>query len=134
MPTLPLKVGGTTITVQTSVQNPRGDHTYTDRVTIPGCLMFPSFSVTGRISTRSESNAGGADVVTDNRTVYAPFGSDVRATDRVLIHPDGMATIDPADTALRKRIAYQVLGEPMQWKNALTGWTPACEIALNRVT
>jgi hypothetical protein len=134
MPTLPLKVGGTTITVQTSVQNPRGDRVYTDRVTIAGCLMFPSFSTTGRISPRSESLANGADVVTDSRTVYAPYGSDIRPTDRVLIHPDGMATIDPADAALRKRIAYQVLGEPMQWRNALTGWAPACEIGLQRIT
>lgn len=134
MPTLPLKVGGTTITVQTATQNARGDRVYADRLTIEGCLMFPSFSTTGRVSPRAESTAGGNDVVTDQRTVYAPYGSDVRATDRVLIHPEGMATIDPNATALRRRIAYQVLGEPMQWKNALTGWTPACEIALQKVT
>jgi hypothetical protein len=133
MPSLPLKVGGTTITTQTATQNNRGDRVYVDRETIVGCLMFPSFSTTGRMSTRSESTGGG-DVVMDNRTVYAPFGVDVRATDRVLLHPDGMATIDPADTALRRRIAYQVLGEPMQWRNALTGWAPACEIGLQRIT
>jgi hypothetical protein len=134
MPSLPLKVGGTTITTQTATQNNRGDRVYVDRETIVGCLMFPSFSTTGRMSTRSESTGGGGDVVMDNRTVYAPFGVDVRATDRVLLHPDGMATIDPADTALRRRIAYQVLGEPMQWRNALTGWAPACEIGLQRIT
>lgn len=134
MAQLPLKTGGTTITVQSAVQNSRGDRVYTDRVTIAGCLMFPSFSPTGRITYRSEQSGGGADVVTDARTVYAPFGTDVGPTDRVLIHPDGMATIDPADTALRKRIAYQVMGEPMQWTNELTGWSPACEIALTRIT
>jgi hypothetical protein len=134
MPALPLKVGGTTITTQTATQNNRGDRVYVDRETITGCLMFPSFSTTGRMSTRAESTGGGGDIVMDNRTVYAPFGVDVRATDRVLLHPDGMATIDPADTALRRRIAYQVLGEPMQWRNALTGWAPACEIGLQRIT
>lgn len=133
MPTLPLRTGGTTITVQTAAENPYGDREYTDRVTIPGCLMFPSFSTTGRISYRSENSGGGADVVTDARTVYAPYGSDVRPTDRVLIHPVGVATI-PANDPMRREIAYQVMGNPMQWKNALTGWAPACEIALVKVT
>jgi hypothetical protein len=134
MATLPLRTGGTTITIQSAVTDAQGDRVYTDRLTVSGCLMFPSFSTTGRISYRSEQSGQGADVVTDSRTVYAPFGTDVSATDRVLIHPAGMATIDPANTALRKRIAYQVMGEPMQWTNALTGWSPACEIALTRVT
>lgn len=134
MPTLPLRSGGTTVTFQTATESPYGDRVYVDRVTITGCLMFPGFSTTGRISTRSESTDGGADVVTDARTVYAPYGSDVRATDRALIHPIGMATIPSNDTVTRREAAYQVMGNPMQWRNELTGWAPACEIALIKVT
>jgi hypothetical protein len=57
MPTLPLRSGGTTVTFQTATESPYGDRVYVDRITITGCLMFPGFSTTGRISTRSESTA-----------------------------------------------------------------------------
>jgi hypothetical protein len=67
-------------------------------------------------------------------TLYMPHGSDVGPTDRVLLHPEGMAVIPADDAVTRRENAYQILGEPMAWKNALTGWAPAVEVALVRVS
>lgn len=132
--TLPLKVGGTTVTIQEMVEDSFGDHVYTDVQTITGCMMFPSFSTSGRVVWRAENTAGGQDVITQMVTVYLPYGTNVKATGRVLIHPDGMDVIAPDDTLTRKENAYQVMGNPMPWKNALTGWAPATEVALLRIS
>lgn len=131
--TLPLKVGGTTVTVQRMVEDAYGDHAYTDAFTVDGCMTFPSFSTSGRVAWRSENTSGGQDVVTQMTTLYMPYGSDVRPTDRLLLHPDGMEVVAQDDVVTRKENTFQVLGEPMPWKNMLTGWSPALEVALTRV-
>lgn len=133
MTTLPLKSGGTTVTILHPTEDAWGDKTWADGDTIAGCLDFPSFSSTGRISYRAESTITGADIVTETRTLYMPFGTVVGPLDRILIHPDGQPDV-PTDPEVRRHNTYDILGEPMQWKNILTGWAPACEVALIRIT
>lgn len=133
MTTLPLKHGGTTVTVLHQTENAYGDRAWVDGETVPGCLDFPGYSTTGRISFRSESTTSGEDVVTQTRTVYMPFDTQVRAVDRILIHPPGVAVVPPEDTVTRRLNTYDVLGEPMHWRNVLTGWAPATEVALIRI-
>jgi hypothetical protein len=134
MTTLPLKTGGTTVTILHETQDTNGDKTWADGVTITGCLQFPSFSNSGRVTWRSERQTSGSDVVTDSRTLYMPFGTTVGPTDRILIHPDGQNDPATLDAAYRREHSYDILGEPMQWQNMLTGWAPVCECALVRVS
>jgi hypothetical protein len=126
--------GDVRVTVQRSATDWRGDETYTDHHVIEGCLEVPSFSTTGRISTRAERDG----VLTDSRTIYVPYKSDVLATDRVVIHPDGMLVLPPADTPegieIRRVNGYQVLGRPMDWSDPLSGWQPGTEVALMKVS
>lgn len=131
--TLPLKTGGTTVTILDMVENALGDKTWTDGKTVQGCMFFPSFSTTGRVSLRSEQTAGGSDVVNASRTLYMPFDTKVGPTSRVLIHPPGIDDIEDVDAKARREGTYDVLGEPMFWRNQLTGWAPCCEVALVRI-
>ena len=136
MTTLPLKTGGTTVTILHEDEDSNGDRTWTDGATINGCLEFPSFSNSGRVTWRSERQDSGSDVVTESRTCYLPFDTVVGPTDRILIHPDGDTSTDAThlDAAYRRENSFDILGEPMYWKNMLTGWAPVCECALVRVS
>lgn len=128
---IPLPFGGIRITVQRSSYDEFNDPTYTDHHQIDGCVDFTGTSVTGRGGrTGTEQN----NVVTDSRTLYAPPGSDIQDSDRVLIHPPGVALIptDAAGQILRRKIAYQV-ERPVDWTHGLTGWRPGMELVLRRV-
>jgi hypothetical protein len=127
--TLPVRQGGINILVQRTTFDRYNDRTYTDHHIITGCLEFIGFSTTGRINPNSELE----NSVTDRRTVYAPFGADIQATDRIILL--GQATVAPAaNDPIRKTAAYQVLGKPMDWENPLTGWSPGTEVGLEKVT
>jgi hypothetical protein len=137
MTTLPLKTGGTTVTVLHEQEDTNGDKTWVDGATINGCLEFPSFSNSGRVTWRSERQTSGSDVVTDSRTAYLPYDAVVGPVDRLLLHPvgDDLATdATHLDAAYRREHSYDILGEPMYWKNQLTGWAPVCECALVRIS
>ncbi len=125
---IPLPFGQIRVTVQHTVTDEFNDPTYTDAFQIDGCLEFPGFSVRGGQRGNEESN-----VVTDQRTLYLPpEAPEVLATDRIIIHPPGVALI-PAGSPLRRTNAYQVIGRPMEWVHAMTGWAPGIEVALQRV-
>jgi hypothetical protein len=134
MTTLPLKSGGTTITILHPLRTAYGDTSWDDGKTITGCMYFPSFSNRGRIMWRGEQTANGDDVVLAMRTLYMPFDTVIAATDRVLVHPPGLDLISQIDDLTRREGTYDVMGEPMYWQNQLTGWAPCCEVALLRVT
>ena len=60
----------------------------------------------------------GQDVVTTQPTVFLPPGTDVSA-------------IDAVDVAGQR---FEVDGDPKDWRNPFTGWTPGVEVKLRRVT
>jgi hypothetical protein len=129
---IPLPFGGVRITVQRTTYDKLNDPTYTDHHQIDGCVEFAGTSVTGR-GTRSGSED--ANVVTDSRTLYAPTGSDILDSDRLLIHPPGMDLIptEGIGKVIRRSHAYQVDGRPVDWTHGLTGWQPGMELVLKRV-
>lgn len=99
--------------------------TYTE-LTIPpdpdGPL--PAFAPAG-----STETIGGQDTVTQQDTLYLPTGTDVQATDVVLI--DGsLATGQPDGGEL-----YQVDGRPSVWVSPFPGnWAPGIAATLQRIT
>lgn len=127
---IPLPFGGVRITVQRTTFDKLNDPTYTDHHQIDGCVEFAGTSVTGR---GSKSGTEDSNVVTDSRTLYAPSGSDILATDRILIHPLGVDLIPANDRATRRTNAYQVDGRPTDWTHGLTGWRPGMELVLRRI-
>jgi hypothetical protein len=131
--TLPLRSGGQTVTILHEVQDAYGDKTWVDGQTIIGCMSFPAFSNRGRISWRMENTAGGDDIIMSIKTLYLPYDVTISGTDRVLIHPDGVDSITEIDDQQRHDGTYDVMGDPMYWKNGLTGWAPCCEAALVRI-
>jgi hypothetical protein len=131
--TLPMRSGGTTITILHETQDAFGDRTWVDGQTIQGCLFFSAFNTSGRILWRGEQTSSGDDVVTAMRTLYLPYEVTILPTDRVLIHPDGVDSITEIDDTMRRENTYDVMGEPMKWRNGLTGWAPCTEAALLRV-
>lgn len=122
-----------TVTVQRTVFSKYDDRTYVDHHQIHGCTEYPTANTAGTVGYRTESATGGGEVLNDARTLLVPAGSDVLSTDRVIIHPRGVALIPAEDKVTRKENAYQVLGRPMDWSSPLTGWAPGMEITLLRV-
>jgi hypothetical protein len=78
--------------------------------TVAGCALAPR--------TSNEDIQGRGDTVIVGLTLYAPYGSDITATDKIQI-PGGLI--------------YEVVGEPGQWLNPKTGSTPGMAVALQRV-
>jgi hypothetical protein len=126
---LPVRQGGVNILVQRTTFDRYNDRTYTDHHIIEGCLEFVGFSTTGRISTNTEVE----NSVMDRRTIYAPFNADILPTDRVILIGQDKV-FPPANDPRRRTAAYQVLGQPMDWQNPLTGWSPGTEVGLEKVT
>lgn len=78
-------------------------------VDVAGCAVAPRAS--------SEENAGRTAVIV-GLSLYAPAGTDILPTDRVVV----------------RGVTYEVDGEPGEWVNPLTGARPGIEVALKRVT
>lgn len=76
---------------------------------IPGCLFDPGGS--------TEPSEVGRESVVTKPTVYAPFGADVLAGDRVVV---------------RGRV-WQINGDPAEWRNPFTGWEPGLVLNLMAV-
>lgn len=72
-----------------------------DEVEIPGCAVAP-------VSAAEEPTVD-RDKLTTLRTLYGPFGVDIKAEDR----------IRTADGDL-----WNVIGDPKPWQNPMTGWEP----------
>lgn len=120
--TFPFPYGGITVTVVRPVYDRFNDATWTDIHDIAGCQEYPA------TTSESSSNVGIRDV----RTLLVPGGSDVKATDRIVLWEDG-ATAKPTGE-LRKRMTYNVIGRPKDWTHAMTGWNPGMSVELERVS
>lgn len=76
---------------------------------IPGCAFNPGQS--------SEPDQVGRNAVITQPEVYAPFGSDVLAGDRIVIRGQ----------------TFDVDGQPASWVNPFSGWAPGLVITLKGV-
>lgn len=83
--------------------NPAGEPSRRD---IPGCGV----AFTGS----SETTSGGRLSVTTNATLYAPYGTDLVASDRVEV----------------RGVLYEVAGDPSPWANPLSGVEHGLEVRL----
>lgn len=104
--TLPLAVGGISVTVQRATIDRFNDAAYADHHVIDGCLEYPTSS--------TEVNAA----VTDARMLLVPSGSDIVPTDRIRLGG----------------LLYQVEGLPKDWVDPFTGWAPGMQVTLERVS
>ncbi len=80
-----------------------------DEIEVEGCAFNPGGS--------TEPVEVGRAAVVSKPTVYAPFGADIRAKDRLKI----------GDTT------YDVDGRPAPFKNPFTGWEPGLVVTLKDV-
>lgn len=85
------------------------DWTTPDSLDIPGCAFDPGGS--------TEPLEQGRTAVITQPTVYAPFGADVRAGDRLVV---------------RGR-TWEVDGDPADYRSPFTGWEPGTTIKLKVV-
>lgn len=100
-----------TITVERGATDPRtGDPLPNPAThTIDGCAVAPR--------TSSETTDLG-DAVIVGLSLFAPYGADVKVTDRIRI-PD-----DP--------VPWEVDGEPGHWRSPFSDWRPGTQVALTR--
>ena len=105
---------GVTVTIVRAV--PGGDDPYGDpipgtttRIDIPRCGLAPRMS--------TESTARGRQGVIVGQTVYLPDSSPA------------VFYVDQLEVA---GVLYDIEGEPGEWSNPLTGWTPGSEVAIRR--
>lgn len=67
----------------------------------------------------AETNTPTRNTLAFGLTAFMPIDADIRATDVVEL-ADGTR--------------WNVVGEPMRWRSPHSGWSPACEVDLERVT
>lgn len=84
------------------------DWTDPDSEAIPGCLFAPGGT--------SEDHDRGRDAVIVGPMLYAPFGSDIIAQDRIEVRDK----------------TYEVEGEPEDWVG-MSGWQAGMVVPLRRV-
>lgn len=121
--TFPFPYGGITVTIERSTFDRFNDATYSPHHTIENCLDYPATTSEGPMNTG----------VTDVRTLLVPGGSDVQATDRVVIHSPGSATPPAVGTVARREATYSVVGRPKDWVHAMTGWNPGMTVEISKV-
>ena len=101
---------GETVTIQRLGTNPHGETTVISEHTAPNCAVLIRSSV--------EPLDLRTDVVT-TATLLAPYGTDLRETDRV-VQGDGTR--------------WEVVGKPSNIKSPLTGWRPGQRATLQHVS
>lgn len=106
---------GITLTVHRTVRDDFGDPGPGVTHTIEGCALAPRQS--------SEPTEPGRAQVIVGLAAYLPHGADVRAADVVV----------PA-SGRWAGVRWQVIGEPGDWENPITGWKAGTKVALERVT
>lgn len=109
-------------TVSVTVRRPTGTNRYGDTAgytefRVGDCVVAPSSGDSGRPSS-NELNGMRNTVITGFQ-LYAPFGTDIRATDQVLLPGD----LEP----------WEVDGEVAHWQSPYTGWRPGTVVSLRRV-
>lgn len=102
---------GVMLTVQRATPGDRyGPGQFADHHTIGLCAVDYSAST---------ENTNQREAVTVDVVVFAPTGSDVKATDRIKL-PNGDV--------------FRVVGAPAPWQSPFTGWAPGITIRLARTT
>ncbi|HEY5201195.1 MAG TPA: hypothetical protein VIJ31_09820 [Acidothermaceae bacterium] len=66
----------------------------------------------------STEQVQGRDTVIENDTIYPPAGTVINPTDQVQIDDD----------------VYEVIADALDWVNPFTGWAPAIEVHLQKVS
>lgn len=77
--------------------------------TIDDCAVAPR--------TGGETNNLGTAVIV-GLSLFAPYASDIVSTDRIYLPGDPQA--------------WEVDGEPGNWRSPFTDWRPGCQVALTR--
>lgn len=91
-----------------------GEETGTDWST-PTATVVTDCGVAPRLT--PESPANDRTLIIEGYTVFMPYGTDVLATDRVVVRGD----------------TYDVDGDVGVWRNPFTGWEPGIEVNLKKV-
>lgn len=104
--------------VTVTIERPGGTDRYGNTLPgtshiVEGCAVAPRSS--------EERTDGQATVIT-GRSLYAPAGADITAGDAVVLNGA------PQDDDER----WQVNGDPAEWVNPFTGWSPGTAVALTR--
>ena len=85
--------------------------------TISGCFVAPSSGDSGQPASTERTDL--RDTVITGYTLYAPYGADIQATDRIFLPGD----LEP----------WQVDGEVGNWQSPFSGWQPGTQASLRRV-
>lgn len=105
---------GITVTVERSGGTDRfGNALPGTSHSIAGCAVAPR---------SSEERTDGQATVISGRSLYLPAGSDITAHDVVVLN----GAPQPGDER------WQIEGEPAEWTNPFTGWSPGIVVALTR--
>lgn len=80
-----------------------------DELDIPGCGVAAG--------TTTDPNLDARDMVVSDFTVYAPAGTEVFPSDRVIV----------------RGFICEVVGRPFEWRSPYTGWTPGVVVQANVV-
>jgi hypothetical protein len=84
---------------------------------VSGCFFAPSSGTSGVAASTERTDL--RDTVITVPTLFAPFGSDIKATDQILL---------PGDPK-----PWEVDGDVGDWMNPFSGWKPGQTISLRRV-
>lgn len=86
-----------------------GDLPSTTSTDVDNCATWPA---------QSNELIFGQDTVTWNLELVVPAGTDLLATDQVVI----------------SGVTYDVVGQPMDWRSPFTGWAPGRQVHLQTST
>lgn len=108
-----------TVTVVRVATDKFGDRTDGATHDVSGCAVYPRMAKAAVSITRSVGETTSADdIVAFGLGVLMPPGSDVLATDRVIVQGN----------------EYEVDGNPTAWSSPLSNFQPGIEVLLKRVT
>lgn len=99
-----------TATFTSVTQDRNGMRTATDSTIVPGCVFAPGSSA---------ENVNAEDQVTENGTLYCPYGTDPTAYEQVTL---------PGDS-----VPWEIQGSPNNWANPFTSTLAGTAISLRRV-
>jgi hypothetical protein len=111
-----------THTITVTVSRPTGTDRYGDPTgftthEVSDCFFAPSSGTSGVAASTERTDL--RDTVITVPTLFAPFGSDIKATDQILL---------PGDPK-----PWEVDGDVANWHTPYTGWAPGQTISLRRV-
>lgn len=103
------RVRGVTVDDPYSGEDTAFDWDAATELDIPGCGVAAGPT--------TDPNFDARDMVVSDFTVYAPAGTEVFPSDRVIV----------------RGFACEVVGRPFEWRSPYTGWTPGVVVQANVV-